>query len=34
MATTDVLAGEIALIRRGYSLGHNAVDQRGIPCCH
>ena len=35
MATTDVLAGAIALIERGYCIGPNAVDAKGVavkPC--
>jgi hypothetical protein len=30
MGTTDVLAGAIALIERGYCIGPNAINSRGV----
>jgi hypothetical protein len=30
MGTTDVLAGAIAVIERGYCIGPNAVNARGV----
>ena len=30
MATTDVLAGAIALVQRGYCIGPDAVDAKGV----
>ena len=30
MGTSDVLAGAVALIERGYCIGPNAVDAKGV----
>jgi hypothetical protein len=30
MGTSDVLAGAIALIERGYCIGPNAIDAKGV----